>query len=97
MARVLGLGPRGREFESRIPEVSKKSLNCKYNGFNLKLIIYSLVSYQNNGAQHITALYVYPYIWRNSIFFKFTIEIRKEIYIHLQFDKKQSLILLNYI
>jgi len=42
-------------------------------------------------------VYVYSHVWRNSIFFKFTIEIRKEIYIHLQFDKKQSLILLNYI
>ena len=97
MARVLGLGPRGREFESRIPEVSKKSLNCKYNGFNLKLIIYSLVSYQNDSAHLKIKVYVYSHVWRNSIFFKFTIEIRKEIYIHLQFDKKQSLILLNYI
>jgi hypothetical protein len=50
MARALGLGPRGREFESRIPEV-KKIANLENKKFSRYIALLDLVKYLESGFE----------------------------------------------
>ena len=50
MARALGLGPRGREFESRIPEV-KKLISYKIKRFSGYIALLDLVKYLEGGFE----------------------------------------------
>ena len=50
MDRALGLGPRGREFESRIPEV-KKIANLENKKFSRYIALLDLVKYLESGFE----------------------------------------------
>ena len=50
MARALGLGPRGREFESRIPEI-KKLISYEIKRFSRYIALLDLVKYLESGFE----------------------------------------------
>ena len=51
MARALGLGPRGREFESRIPEVKKQIASSENKKFSRYIALLDLVKYLEGGFE----------------------------------------------
>lgn len=51
MARALGLGPRGREFESRIPEVKKRIASSENKKFSRYIALLDLVKYLESGFE----------------------------------------------
>lgn len=84
MARALGLGPRGREFESRIPEV-KKLISYKIKRFSGYIALLDLVKYLEGGFEiGLVACYLLSGVCQMikiNFFFEELLAIIKEIVI----------------